>query len=82
MEITNGTRLRVNVSRTSKGAYSWDHTAEIIIKEDEGTDHEGNEDFYWSVPSKMIALMVISDELERELQKRYGSQEDAVEVES
>lgn len=62
-EITKGTRIRVNVSTTSKGFKSWEHTAEM-------SDDE-------APPLSLIsAVLAISDAVEEELQQRYGSQQD------
>ncbi len=63
-EVTKGTRIRVNVSTTSKGFYSWDHTAEISIDDPA------------LVLEAIDGALLASDHLEQELKARYGSQQD------
>ena len=62
-EMTKGTRIRVNVSSTSKGIPSWEHTVEL-------TDEQQD-------PAFLIEkALAISDDLEAELQKRYAQFQD------
>lgn len=63
METQKGTRLRVNISTTSKGWYSWDHTAEVWS--DEATELELEEQVHR-----------LSEGLEEVLSARYGHLQD------
>jgi hypothetical protein len=60
----NNVRMRLNISTTSKGYYSWDHTAEVSF------------DPSWPDALAMDELKRISEELEQYAQGRYGMNQD------
>ena len=63
MSETRGTRIRVEVASTSKGAPSWSHTVEVLDQEED--------------PNVITArVLSLSDQLEAELQGRYASLQD------
>jgi hypothetical protein len=54
--------VRIDVSTTSKGFYSWNHLVEQHTEGDETVDID--------------ALLVMSDKVEREMKNRYGDLQD------
>jgi len=73
---TDKVRLRVNVSTTSKGLYSWDHTAEIIAEIEESLFTAPNDyAFQRQVSDYIDKILSASDNMESELSSRYASRQ-------
>jgi hypothetical protein len=60
---TQSVRLRLNISTTSKGFYSWDHTAEVVFTEELTARH-------------IERLKSLSESLEAYAQQTYGMKQD------
>ena len=57
-----GYKVRIDVSTTSKGFYSWNHYVEHHTEGDETVDVD--------------SLLAMSDRVEREMKNRYGDLQD------
>ena len=57
-----GFKVRIDVSTTSKGFYSWNHLVEQHTEGDETVD--------------VGSLLAMSDAVEREMKRRYGDLQD------